>query len=139
MTPPASTVRVGVDVADVAAVRESVERFGTRYLERVYTEHELASCVGHPDVVARSLAARFAAKEATFKVLRPHGVAPLWTDVEVHKASGGWTELRLRGAAAELAAAARLHDLSLSFSHEGSTATAVVVGMCGTNDQEGTA
>src|SRR6478609_7801 len=90
--------------------------------------------VDDPDVVARSLAARFAAKEATFKVLRPHGVAPGWKDVEVHKATGGWTELRLTGTAAEVAAAAHLHDFSLSFSHEGSTATAVVVGMCGTND-----
>jgi holo-[acyl-carrier protein] synthase len=139
MTLATPTVRVGVDVTDVRGVRESIERFGDRYLDRIYTPHELASCTGHPDVVARSLAARFAAKEATFKVLRPHGVAPGWKDVEVHKDPRGWTELRLAGTAAELATAAHLQGLSLSLTHEGDTATAVVVATCtARTDQEGT-
>ena len=53
------------------------EELRERYLERIYTEHELKLCIGEPLVEAASLAARFAAKEATIKVLRPGGHHPI--------------------------------------------------------------
>jgi phosphopantetheine--protein transferase-like protein len=85
-----TAIRVGTDVTAVHQVAESVRRFGVRYLERIYTEHEISSCVGEPLVEAASLAARFAAKEATIKVLRPVGHQPDWRSVEVRRDAGGW-------------------------------------------------
>jgi holo-[acyl-carrier protein] synthase len=76
------------------------------------------------------LAARFAAKEATLKVLRPHEQGIPWNSIEVRRDPGGWVELALSGPAASLATDAGVTDLSLSISHEGQFATAVVVASC---------
>ena len=74
-------IRSGVDLIEIARIGESVDRFGQRFLERVYTPDELAGCGGRVE----SLAARFAAKEAAAKMLGTgiwrHDIG--WTDIEV--------------------------------------------------------
>jgi holo-[acyl-carrier protein] synthase len=148
-----TALRVGSDVVSVHQVAESVARFGSRYLERIYTRHELESSVGGTQVRAASLAARFAAKEATLKVLRPVGHQPDWRSVEVRRHAGGWCTMALSGHAAVLADQAGIAELAVSLTHEGDVAAAVVVALCGpgaesleatgmpadvTNDCEGT-
>ena len=81
-------------------------------------------CQGPPDVVAGSLAARFAAKEATIKVLRPDGVRPDWRTIEVVRLPNGACKLRLRGSAARLAVERGLGPFSLSMTHEAGLAAA---------------
>lgn len=125
------SLRVGADIARVDDVSASVARFGDRYLRRLFTPHEIASCTGAPPVVAASLAARFAAKEATIKVLRPVAAAPGWRTIEVCQHPSGWCELRLTGEAAALAAAADIKDLAVSLTHDGDLAAAVVLAQCG--------
>ncbi|MFZ0251989.1 MAG: 4'-phosphopantetheinyl transferase superfamily protein [Acidimicrobiales bacterium] len=125
-----TAIRVGADVVSVHQVAESVESFGTRYLRRVYTDHELGSCRGGPAVRAASLAARFAAKEATIKVLRPVGHQPDWRSMEVQRHAGGWCTMALSGHAAALAEQAGIAELSVSLTHEGDVAAAVVVALC---------
>ncbi|MGA2931207.1 MAG: holo-ACP synthase [Acidimicrobiales bacterium] len=125
-----TAIRVGTDVVAVHQVADSVARFGTRYLQRVYTEHEISSCTGSPPVRAAGLAARFAAKEATIKVLRPVGHQPDWRSVEVRRDSGGWCTMALSGHAAALADKAGIADLAVSLTHEGDVAAAVVVALC---------
>jgi holo-[acyl-carrier protein] synthase len=127
-----TAIRVGADVVAVHEVAESVTRFGSRYLERIYTEHELSSCVGRPPVRAASLAARFAAKEATIKVLRPVGHQPDWRSVEVRRHSEGWCTMALSGHAAALADQAGIAELAVSLTHDGDVAAAVVVALCTT-------
>ncbi len=129
----APRMRVGVDIASAADVRESIETFGDRYLDRIFTPHEREVCQGPIDRMATRLAARFAAKEAVIKVLRPHAAAPNWRCMEVRTDSAGWSDLVLTGAAHEMAQAAELRDFSLSMSHDHDVATAVVVAV-----QEGT-
>jgi len=124
-------LRVGADVVSVHQVEASVARFGSRYLERIYTQHELESSVGRSPVRAASLAARFAAKEATFKVLRPVGHQPDWRSVEVRRHAGGWCSMALSGHAAVLADQAGIAELAVSLTHEGDVAAAVVVALCG--------
>jgi len=119
--------RVGVDLVRVADVAETVAHFGDRYLRRIYTEHELASCTGVPEVAAASLAARFAAKEAVLKVLRPAGARPDWRDIEVHRDEVGACEICLTSSAARLAAEAGVTQLAVSLTHEHELAMAVVV------------
>jgi holo-[acyl-carrier protein] synthase len=123
-------MRVGIDLASVETVRESIRDHGDRYLQRIYTEAELRDCAGaegeRPD--PERLAARFAAKEAAIKVLRPTEEDAIpWHDIEVVRHSSGWVELALSGVAASLAAAQGLGDFELSVSHEAGFAAAVVV------------
>ena len=73
------------------------------------------------------LAARFAAKEAAFKVLRVGDEPVAWTDVEVVRDDTGWVGLSLSGRAATLAEAAGISELALSLTHEQGCAAAVVV------------
>jgi holo-[acyl-carrier protein] synthase len=137
-----SSFRVGVDLVVVADVARSVRRFGNRYIDRIFTPHEIMCC-RTPDGAqgpstrysVESLAARFAAKEATVKVLRPEGPRPDWRSIEVHRDPGGWCEIRLRGRAAVLAADAGIAELAVSLTHESTMAAAVVVGMCSSGDR----
>ena len=124
-------LRVGADIACVDDIRASVARFGDRYLRRVFTPHEIASCTGEPSTAAASLAARFAAKEAMIKVLRPTEITPAWRSIEVRRHRSGWCDLVLTGEAATLAAAAEITDLAVSLTHEGDIAAAVVLAQCG--------
>ena len=121
-------MRVGADVVEVRCIAESIARFGDKYLTRVYTEHEIDSCVGSAQVTASGLAARFAAKEATIKVLRPDSHQPEWRSIEVIRHPEGWCSIELSGQAKELASAAGLDDLAVSLTHENEIAAAVVIG-----------
>jgi len=121
-------LRLGTDIVDVRSVEASIERFGRRYLERVYTDAEIAYCRAGPGGGAERFAARFAAKEATLKVLRPEDWRPEWRDIEVVREDGGWCEIRLRGPAAALAEQRGIQVVSCSLAHERSYATAVVLG-----------
>jgi holo-[acyl-carrier protein] synthase len=137
-----SGLRVGVDLVAVADIVSSVQRFGDRYVRRIFTAHEIASCGpgpmlrhDHPDgaddgYAYESLAARFAAKEATIKVLRPEGPRPEWRSIEVHRAENGSCEVRLSGLAADLADQAGIDQLAVSLTHEASVGVAVVVATC---------
>lgn len=120
-------LRVGIDLLEVSEVEDSVRVHADRYLSRVFTRREVAECSTNAGVDPQRLAARFAAKEAVMKVLRPGDVSLPWTSIEVQRDPGGSVALHLDGAAADLANAAGVEDLSLSLSHERGLAAAVVV------------
>jgi holo-[acyl-carrier protein] synthase len=120
-------LRVGIDLVRVSRVRESLDRFGHRFLERVFTAGEIAYATAVPALAPERLAARMAAKEATVKALRMAHVGIGWRQVEVVRDLSGACELVLHGRAREIADAAGAHDLAVSLSHEGDYATAVVV------------
>ncbi|MGH9088179.1 MAG: 4'-phosphopantetheinyl transferase superfamily protein [Acidimicrobiales bacterium] len=132
-------VRVGVDLTAVDEVADSVARLGERYLRRLFTDHEVASSRGPEGLRAESLAARFAAKEAAVKVLRPDGSRPEWRNIEVWRSPDGWCDLRLHGSAAALAARRGVDHLSVSLSHEAGVAVAVVAATCRAGAGAGTA
>jgi len=139
---PAGTLRVGVDLVVVDEVAESVRHFGDRYVTRVYTPHEIESCRSRGDgrdvsgaLAIASLAARFAAKEAVIKVLRPVEVQLDWRSIEIHRMTGGWCEIRLSGRAAAMAAEVGIDEFSVSMTHETSVAAAVVVGRCSSRER----
>lgn len=119
-------MRIGTDLVRVAGIEESLRCFGERYLLRLYTPAEIAYCRQSAAEMPRRLAARFAAKEATLKVLRPEQHWLDWRSIEVLKTPGGWCELQLHGAARQLAAEAGIVALSVSLSHEDGYALAVV-------------
>jgi holo-[acyl-carrier protein] synthase len=117
---------VGVDLVAVEEVQAALAAFGDRYLERIFTAHELACATGEGEVRAGHLAARFAAKEAAMKALGPSDHLPAWQSIEVHQEEGGRCTLLLSGHAAQLASRAHLREFAVSLSHEGGLAAAVV-------------
>jgi holo-[acyl-carrier protein] synthase len=98
-------VGVGIDVIQNERIRESITRFGPRFLNRIYTETEIAYCSNCADPGIH-YAARFAAKEAGFKALGTGWAAGVkWKDIEVRKLASGKPELHLHGEALEHATA----------------------------------
>ncbi|MGO9343277.1 MAG: holo-ACP synthase [Acidimicrobiales bacterium] len=123
-------LRVGLDLTSVAEVEDSVARFGDRYIRRIFTTHEIESCSRDDGLASTGLAARFAAKEATIKVLRPRQAQPDYRSIQVRRHPDGWCEIELSGTAAEMAEAAGVRHLALSLTHEAGMAAAVVVAVC---------
>ena len=121
------SIRVGLDLVSVQTVADSLSAHGDRYLARIYSAAEVADCRTGDGVDPQRLAARFAAKEATFKVLRVGDEAVAWTDVEVVRDRSGWVGLSLSGRAATLAKAAGIAEFAVSLSHEQGCAAAVVI------------
>jgi holo-[acyl-carrier protein] synthase len=120
-------IGTGVDLIEVERIAHSIERYGERFLRRVYTDHEIAYCRGRR-ISAESFAARFAAKEAGAKALGTgisRGVT--WNEFQVARNPGGRPVLELRGRAALLAKELGVHAISLSLTHTGSLAMATVV------------
>jgi holo-[acyl-carrier protein] synthase len=128
-------LRVGTDLVSIDTVRGSIRDHAEHYLERVYTEREVEDCRTAQGIDAERLAARFAAKEATLKVLRPREEGIPWNSIEVLRDPSGWVELALSGPAAELAGEAGVTELSLSIAHEGAFASAVVVASCSSESE----
>jgi holo-[acyl-carrier protein] synthase len=124
------TARVGTDVTDVTHVMTSIVTFGARYLERIYTPSELDVFEENSAPAAARLAARFAAKEATIKVLRPTAALPDWRSIEVRRHAGGWCSLELCDDAYRLAHRAGITDVAVSLTHESTVAAAVVIALC---------
>jgi len=120
---------IGVDLVKVARLAAAIERFGERFLSRVFTPQEIAHCQRRTRGRASAFALRFAAKEAFSKALgvglRRDGIR--WKEVEVVPNPLGKPELQVTGRAAELCAAAGLTALHLSLTDENDQALAVVI------------
>lgn len=122
------SIRVGIDLVAVATVAEAMDGpYGEEYLARVYTPAERIDCTGPAGPDPSRLAARFAAKEATLKVLSTPSEGIAWTTIEVVRGPDGYVRIALQARAAELAAAAGVTALALSLTHEAGLAAAVVV------------
>jgi len=120
-------VGTGVDIAEVARIQAAMDRFGDRFLKRVFTPEEIRYATSKANTAER-LAARFAAKEAAMKAIGTglrHGVT--WQDVEVVRPPGGRPGLRLTGKAANFAAALGCKKIHLSLSHTAEQAIAHVI------------
>ena len=116
--------RVGVDIIEIARIRATLERFGARFLGRIYTPAELAYARGR----APQLAARFASKEAVMKLLGTGIRGVGWREVEVVRQRSGAPAVALHGRALQRAQRLGLGEVSLSISHSREYAVAFVVG-----------
>jgi holo-[acyl-carrier protein] synthase len=129
----ATGIHVGIDIVSVEDVSQSLERFGERYVQRVFTNREAEYCrSGVGRAAAERFAARFAAKEATLKALRPDMPSADWRSIEVLRHASGRCEVVLHGEAAALAARQGIRTLALSISHQADCAAAVVVAQVAT-------
>lgn len=117
------TLSTGIDVIEIDRIEQAVERWGNRFLQRIYTERELVICRGQ----GQRLAGRFATKEAASKALGV-GIRKIrWRDIEVLRDPLGKPTITLHGNAAEIARAKGLEHFDVSITHSRSDAVAVVV------------
>ena len=117
----------GIDLAEVDRIRKSIERFGDRFLKRVYTPGEIAYVERKANKYER-YAARFAAKEAGMKALGTgwrNGIT--WQDFEVTNLPSGRPTLRLHGAARVIAHQIGVTKISLSLTHTAENGMAFVI------------
>lgn len=115
---------VGVDIIEIERIERALEKFGKRFLGRVYTPLEAAFCRGRTS----ELAARFAAKEAVMKALGTGARGVAWREIEVLPNHRGKPLVYLHGRAAKRAQRIGLEELDISLSHSRGFAVAFVVG-----------
>lgn len=119
-------VGTGIDVVEIARIADSIERYGERFLNRVFTPNEISYCRRKRNS-AESFAARFAAKEAAAKALGTgiqHGVT--WKEMEVWRAPGQRPTLHFSGRAWKISQQLGVRQISLSLTHGTNVAMAAV-------------
>ncbi len=122
-----SVIGIGVDVVDCARIESSIERFGERFLRRVFTEGEIAysQSMKFP---ARHFAARFAAKEALSKAFGTGiGKSMGWRDLDVRKKESGEPYVVLSGGAEQMAKERGITKVWISLSHTDTIGMAIIV------------
>jgi holo-[acyl-carrier protein] synthase len=120
-------VGTGVDLAEVDRIQRSIERYGDKFIKRIYTPGEIAYVERKANKFER-YAARFAAKEAGMKAIGTgwrHGVT--WQDFEVANLRTGKPTLLLHGVAARYAEKLGVKNIALSITHTAALGMAHVI------------
>jgi holo-[acyl-carrier protein] synthase len=137
-------IRLGTDIVYIPRIQAALERFGERFLQRVYTPIEQRDCgsliqvpgqasllhAKRTDVSANQLAGRWAAKEAVTKALGTGWRGLRYTDIEVQRQPTGEPQVQLYGAAAIAAAQWGEYHWQISLSHDGDYAIATAIACC---------
>ena len=129
-----SPVRLGTDIVHVPRIAAAWERFGDRFLSKIYTPAEQQYCLRSPVHTLHRLAGRWAAKEAAVKALGTGWKGVGYTDVEVCRAPSGAPSIVLHGRAIVALQRAGFQmeacDWQVSFTHDRdyAFATAVLIG-----------
>jgi holo-[acyl-carrier protein] synthase len=119
-------IGLGLDATDIERIADTLERYGDRFLYRIFTEGEVAYCTRRREP-AIHLAARFASKEAAMKALGTgHSLGVLWRDVEVIR-RGGPPQLQFHGGAGRRFTAMGGRSSLLSITHSEKLALAQVL------------
>jgi holo-[acyl-carrier protein] synthase len=122
---PVGTTELGIDIIKVDRIRHSLERFGTRFSNRVLTPAEQGYVRDRPE----TFAGRWAAKEAVSKVLGL-GVRGIgWRDIEIERMPTGQPAVRLHGRAAGRAEQLGMERIAVSITHESDYAVAIAFGV----------
>ncbi|MGI8957913.1 MAG: holo-ACP synthase [Chthoniobacterales bacterium] len=120
-------IGIGIDLVDCARIENSIERFGDRFLHRVFTDGEIAysNSMKFP---ARHFAARFAAKEALSKAFGTGiGKSMGWRDLDVQKKESGEPFVVLSGRAEKMANEREVAHIWISLSHTENSGTATII------------
>ena len=116
---------IGTDIIEIARIRHTLERWGERFLNRVYTKSEQAMYKHR----AHSLAACFAGKEAVMKVLGTGARGVAWREIETLHHRSGKPYIILHSRAQKEADKLGIKEIDISLSHSREYATAVAIGV----------
>lgn len=114
----------GIDIVEIARIREAIDSWGDRFLKRIYTDGEIELCRGR----VPELAARFAGKEAMMKALGTGYRGISWRDIEILPDGRGAPLVYLSGSARARANELGIKDLAITLSHSKEYAVASIVG-----------
>ena len=114
----------GVDIIEISRIRKMIKRWGTRFLDRIYTDTELRICKGKPE----RLASRFAGKEAVMKALGTGARGISWREIEIASETSGKPVVNLYGKARAKAESIGLNELAISLSDSREYSVAFVIG-----------
>jgi holo-[acyl-carrier protein] synthase len=117
---------LGTDIIEIERIRQAIEAWGARFLNRVYTPAEL----GIYGQRSHSLAASFAGKEAVMKLLGTGDRGVAWREIEVLYHDSGKPYVRLNGRAVKIAGKLGIKEIDISLSHCREYATATALGSC---------
>ena len=119
-------IGLGIDATDIPRITATIERYGTRFTHRIFTDTEIAYCTRRREP-AIHFAGRFAAKEAAMKALGTgHSQGVLWRDIEILRRHGP-PQLQFHGGAARRFAAMGGQSSLLSITHSETLAFAHVL------------
>jgi len=119
-------IGTGIDATEISRIAAAIERYGDRFVNRIFTDEEVAYCRGMRDA-ASSFAARFAAKEAAMKALGTgHSGGVFWRGIEVVRQSGP-PQMRFHDGAAARFASMGATGSFLTITHSKDTAIAQVL------------
>ena len=116
---------IGTDIIEIARIRQTIERWGERFLNRVYTVSEQKMY----DRRAHSLAACFAGKEAVMKVLGTGARGVTWREIETRHHRSGKPYIKLHGRARQEAEKLGIKEIDISLAHSREYATATAIGV----------
>jgi holo-[acyl-carrier protein] synthase len=116
---------IGIDIIEIDRIRLAIERWGDRFLSRIYTRAESELCRGRVE----SLAARFSAKEAVIKALNPPQFTVNWKDIEILSGPNGEPLVKLYGELKNRAETLGLSTVQVSLSHSRNNAVAMAFGI----------
>ncbi len=115
--------KIGVDIIEIERIDQALKRFGTRFLQRIYTQSEINLCRERPHV----LAVRFAGKEAVMKALGTGIKGVGWREIEILARATGEPFVKLSGKANIRAGILGLNEFAISLSHSREYAVATVI------------
>ncbi len=119
----AGPIEVGVDAIEIERIKDALERFGDRFLRRIYTQREAERYGRRP----AELAARFAAKEAVMKALGTGIRGVRWRDIEVVSNRRGKPIIVLHETAARRARLLGFTHFAVSLTHSRTESIAMVI------------
>ena len=119
---------VGIDIVLVSRIRKMVEKFGDRFLTRIFTDGEIGYSDEHEKSRFQHYAARWAAKEAVFKALKGDWKSGIvWKEIEVKNEPRGNPIIVLHGSAHKVSRSLGINSLEVSISHTTESASAIAV------------
>jgi holo-[acyl-carrier protein] synthase len=123
-----SKFKVGSDICSIDRIAQVYERYGEKFLDRILTAGEKKYALSSKRDFLAKVAARFAAKEATSKVLGTGFIGVGWKEIEVVRLPSGAPTLKLSGRAEAVARKLGMNCFELTMSHEKEYAIAFVLG-----------
>ena len=124
-----SVIGIGTDIVEILRIQGMIEKHGELFVQRVYTDHEIAYC-STKKMAPQHYAGRWAAKEAVLKAMGTGWIRGIsWRDVEVHNHPGGKPSIRLAGGAREVCEKMGIGEIMISISHCRSHATAYAIAL----------
>ena len=120
-------VSCGTDIIEIDRIEKIIEKHGEKFINSIYSDKEIEYCEKHKNVKYQHYAARFAAKEATYKAITKifnDETCVDWNNIEVINDKNGRPELNFKQKDNEIIKSV---DITLSHSHEFAIATVVIL------------